>query len=150
MNIPILAIIASLVALVTAIFLVVRVMKEKPGTTTMQEISDFIKEGAMAYLNRQFKTIAVFAIVIFLILGLALPKGTYNNSYMIATGFLIGAVFSALAGYIGMGMSVRANVRTANAAKRSLKDALSVAFQGGAVTGLSVVALSLLGVSGFY
>ncbi|OGJ48583.1 sodium-translocating pyrophosphatase [Candidatus Peregrinibacteria bacterium RIFOXYB12_FULL_41_12] len=150
MDATILAIIASVIALITAILLVVHVMKEKPGTTTMQEISDFIKEGAMAYLNRQFKTVAIFAIVIFLILGLALPKGAYNNSYMIATGFLVGAVFSALAGYIGMGMSVRANVRTANAAKRSLKEALSVAFLGGSVTGLSVVALSLLGVSGFY
>lgn len=144
------AMIASLIALAVAVFLVVQVLKEMPGTTTMQEIAASIQQGAMAYLNRQFKTIAVFAIVIFFILGMFLPKGEFHNSYLIAIGFLVGAVFSALAGYIGMGMSVRANVRTANAAKKSLKDALNIAFKGGAVTGLCVVALALLGVSGFY
>ncbi|HAU40234.1 MAG: pyrophosphate-energized proton pump, K(+)-stimulated pyrophosphate-energized sodium pump [Candidatus Peregrinibacteria bacterium GW2011_GWF2_43_17] len=150
MDIVIMAMIASLIALAVAVFLVVQVLKEMPGTTTMQEIAASIQQGAMAYLNRQFKTIAVFAIVIFFILGMFLPKGEFHNSYLIAIGFLVGAVFSALAGYIGMGMSVRANVRTANAAKKSLKDALNIAFKGGAVTGLCVVALALLGVSGFY
>jgi len=116
----------------------------------MQEIAASIQQGAMAYLNRQFKTIAIFAILIFFTLGIALPSGEYHNDYMVAVGFLVGAVFSALAGYIGMGMSVRANVRTANAAKRSLGEAFLIAFRGGAVTGLCVVALALLGVSGFY
>ncbi|MBU1018633.1 MAG: sodium-translocating pyrophosphatase [Patescibacteria group bacterium] len=150
MDIIVAAILASFIALAFAIFLVIQVLKEKPGSTTMQEIAASIQQGAMAYLNRQFKTIAVFAILIFFILGLFLPSGEYNNGYMTAVGFLVGAVFSALAGYIGMGMSVRANVRTANAAKKSLAEALKVAFRGGAVTGMSVVSLALLGVSGFY
>ncbi len=150
MNIITSAIIVSLVALAVAGFLVIQVLKEKPGSTTMQEIATSIQQGAMAYLNRQFKTIAIFAILIFFALGIFLPAGDYNNGYMIAIGFLVGAFFSALAGYIGMGMSVRANVRTANCAKKSLSDALKIAFRGGSVTGLCVVALALLGVSGFY
>lgn len=150
MNVLLSAIIVSILALAVAIFLMIKVLQEKPGSTTMQEIAASIQQGAMAYLNRQFKTIAIFAILIFFTLGIALPSGEYDNGYMIAIGFLVGAVFSALAGYIGMGMSVRANVRTANAAKRSLGDAFLIAFRGGAVTGLCVVALALLGVSGFY
>ncbi|OIP81829.1 sodium-translocating pyrophosphatase [Candidatus Peregrinibacteria bacterium CG22_combo_CG10-13_8_21_14_all_44_10] len=150
MNVLLSAIIVSILALAVAIFLMIRVLQEKPGSTTMQEIAASIQQGAMAYLNRQFKTIAIFAILIFFTLGIALPSGEYHNDYMVAVGFLVGAVFSALAGYIGMGMSVRANVRTANAAKRSLGEAFLIAFRGGAVTGLCVVALALLGVSGFY
>jgi len=140
----------SIFALAVAVFLMIQVLKEKPGSTTMQEIATSIQQGAMAYLNRQFKTVAIFAIIIFFALGIILPTGDYNNGYMLAVGFLFGAVFSALAGYIGMGMSVRANVRTANAAKKGLSEAFLIAFRGGSVTGLCVVALALLGVSGFY
>ncbi|MFA6436518.1 MAG: sodium/proton-translocating pyrophosphatase, partial [Candidatus Gracilibacteria bacterium] len=150
MSLPLLALGISGLVLVYAIFLVVRVLKFNPGTTTMQDISEAIKEGAMAFLNRQFKTIAVIAIIIFLIIGFGIPAGENNNGYLMAFGFLVGAFFSGLAGYIGMGMSVRANVRTANAAKTSLKEALTVAVRGGSVTGFAVVGLALAGVSGFY
>ncbi len=144
------ALIVSAAVLVYAVIIVINVLNKKPGTTTMQEIAGAIQEGAMAFLNRQFKTIAVFAILLFLIMGFGLPQGEYHDGYLMALGFIVGAFFSALAGYIGMGMSVRANVRTANAAKSGLKEALNVAFRGGSVTGFAVVGLSLLGVSGFY
>jgi K(+)-stimulated pyrophosphate-energized sodium pump len=144
------ALIVSAAVLIYAVIIVVNVLNKKPGTTTMQEIAGAIQEGAMAFLNRQFKTIAVFAILIFLIMGFGLPQGEHHDGYLMALGFIVGAFFSALAGYIGMGMSVRANVRTTNAAKSGLKEALNVAFRGGSVTGFAVVGLALLGVSGFY
>ena len=150
MNITIAGIIVSLIALAYAAYLVTRVLSEKTGTQTMQEIAASIQEGASAYLNRQYKTIAVFAINIFIVLIIVLPSEQHNNNWLIALGFIGGAVFSGLAGYIGMSISVRANVRTTNAAKKSLGDALRVAFQGGAVTGMSVVGLALLGVSGLF
>jgi K(+)-stimulated pyrophosphate-energized sodium pump len=146
MSLPILAVAASVLALVWAGVLIFGVLSKPAGNTTMQEIAKSIQEGAMAYLNRQYKTLAVFTIVIFLLLAFALPE----NGFFIATGFLVGAIFSALAGYIGMGVAVRANVRTTNAAKESLSGALQIAFRGGAVTGLAVVSLALLGVAGFY
>jgi K(+)-stimulated pyrophosphate-energized sodium pump len=119
------------------------VLKKDSGTPKMIEISGAIREGSMAYMHRQFKTVAIFAILIFFLIGFSM------DFYMAAT-FIAGAVFSALAGYIGMNVSIRANVRTAAAAKTGLSAALSIAFKGGSVTGLSVVGLSLLGVSGFY
>jgi K(+)-stimulated pyrophosphate-energized sodium pump len=150
MSLPLIALIISLGVLVYAVLLVIHVLGFKPGTTSMQEIAGAIQEGAMAFLNRQFKTIAVIAILLFLLMGFGLPQGEYNEGYLMAFGFLVGAFFSALAGYIGMGMSVRANVRTTNAAKEGLKEALKVAFRGGSVTGFAVVGLALAGVSGFY
>ncbi len=142
----ILAIGASLLALVWAVALIISVLKKDAGDAKMKAIALSIQEGANAYLNRQYKTLAVFTIIIFLVLGFALP----TQGFFVATGFLVGAIFSALAGYIGMGVAVRANVRTAAAAKHGLGEALLVAFRGGAVTGLAVVGLALLGVSGFY
>src|SRR3990167_8346771 len=109
----------------------------------MKDISNPIKEGAMAYMARQYKTIAVFALIIFLVL-LKLFETP------IALGFLLGAVLSGLSCYIGMSISVRANSRTAETAKKGLKEALDVAFKGGAVTGMAVVGLALLAVSTFY
>lgn len=149
-NAPLLAIGASIIAIIYAIILIVAVIKKPSGNNRMREIAKAIQEGASAYLNRQTMTVAVFTIALFLLMAFFLPQGNHNDGILTAIGFLVGATFSALAGYIGMSVSVRANVRTAEAAKNTLQEALSVAFKGGSVTGLSVVGLSLLGVGGFY
>lgn len=137
------AIVSSLVAIGYGIFLIKSILKKPTGNDKMQEIALAIQQGAKAYLNRQYKTIGVIAAILFIVLWPTLGIKT-------AFGFLIGAVFSALAGYIGMNVSVRANVRTAEAARNGLGAALKLAFEGGAVTGLLVVGLALLGVAGFY
>ncbi|HTI80295.1 MAG TPA: sodium-translocating pyrophosphatase [Acetobacteraceae bacterium] len=120
-----------------------QVLASDAGTARMQEISAAVQEGARAYLNRQYTTIGIVGVVILIILGLTL-------GIHVAIGFVIGAVLSAAAGYIGMNVSVRANVRTAEAAKRGLAAGLDIAFRAGAVTGLLVVGLGLLGVAGYY
>lgn len=150
MSVQLVAIMSALAALGFAVYTVVQILAKDEGNEKMRSIAQAIQEGAMAFLNRQYKTIAIFGLGIMFLLGVLLPEGEYNNSYWIAAGFAVGAIFSALSGYIGMGISVRANVRTAQAAKSGLAEALSVAFRGGAVTGLAVVGLALLGVSGFY
>ncbi len=137
------AIASSIVAIVYGLLLAKSIMRKNAGNAKMQEISAAIREGAKAYLNRQYKTIAYIAVGLFIILWLAVGITT-------ALGFILGAVLSATAGYVGMNVSVRANSRTAEAAKTGLKEALSVAFSGGAVTGLLVVGLALLGVSVFF
>jgi len=142
-DLVLLAPVAGVVAILTAALLSMQVLRSPAGSERMREIAAAIQEGAMAYLNRQYKTIAIVAVVIAVILALVL--GVY-----IAVGFTVGAICSALAGYVGMNISVRANVRCAEAAKQGVKPALSIAFRGGAVTGLCVVGLSLLGISVFY
>jgi K(+)-stimulated pyrophosphate-energized sodium pump len=119
------------------------ILKQPAGNSRMQEIAAAIQEGAKAYMDRQYSTIGAVGVVLFVVLGFALEWAT-------AIGFAIGAIFSALAGYIGMYVSVRANVRTAEAATKGVNPALNVAFRGGAITGLLVVGLGLLGVAGYF
>src|SRR3989344_4083557 len=119
------------------------VLRKPAGTKRMQEISAAVREGAMAYLFRQYKTIALVTIPIVALLWFFVNPQT-------AITFIIGAVSSALAGFIGMSSAIRSNVRVSAAAQRSLKEALTLAFRGGAVTGLAVVGLGVLGVSILY
>jgi K(+)-stimulated pyrophosphate-energized sodium pump len=121
------------------------IIKQPTGSSRMQEIQAAIQEGANAYMNRQYMTIGAVGVVLFLVLGLTPAIG-----WATAIGFAIGAILSALAGYIGMYVSVRANVRTAEAATKGVNPALNVAFRGGAITGMLVVGLGLLGVAGYY
>ncbi len=125
-------------AVITAMW----VSKQDAGNAKMQEISNAVKEGAMAFLAREYKTVAVVAVILTVLLSFLGP--------WTAIGFVIGTVGSALAGYIGMMVSVRANVRTAQAAHKGLQAALGLAFKGGSVTGVMVVGLGIIGLAGFY
>ncbi len=139
------ALLCAAAAIGYGLYLTYWLLAQPPGSERMQEIARAVQEGAAAYLRRQYTTIAVVAIVPFLLLGL------YNKlGWGTAFGFLVGAVFSAAAGFIGMNVAVRSNSRTAEAAKSGLKPALNVAFRAGSVTGLLVVGLGLLGVAGYY
>ncbi len=136
-------ILCGLLSIVYSIYTVRAVMASSPGTARMQEIAAAIQEGAQAYLARQYTTIAIAGAAIFVIVGVLL-------GWLVAVGFLIGAVLSGAAGFIGMEVSVRANVRTAQASTRSLADGLSMAFRAGAVTGMLVAGLALLGVAVYF
>jgi K(+)-stimulated pyrophosphate-energized sodium pump len=134
---------AALLAVLYGIFNARWILGRSAGTEKMQQISAAITEGASAYMNRQYTTIAMVGVVLFLVVG-------FFISWPTAIGYAIGSTFSGLAGYIGMYVSVRANVRTAEAAREGVAPALKIAFRGGAITGLLVVGLGLLGTAGYF
>ncbi len=138
-----LVIVCGLLSIAYGVWAIRSVMASDAGNARMQEISGYVREGAQAYLRRQYTTIGIVGVVIFAAVAflLGLP---------VAVGFAIGAILSAVAGFIGMNVSVRANVRTAAAAMQSLAGGLDIAFKSGAVTGLLVAGLALLGVAVYY
>ena len=148
-SVIIFAFVSGLVGIAYGVYLTFWVLRQHAGNETMQTIALAIQEGASAYLNRQYRTVGVVAGVMFLILWLA---GMWSDNFglLTAMGFVVGAAASALAGYVGMVIAVRANVRTAQAASDGLDPALQVAFKGGAVTGLLLIGLGLVALAGFY
>jgi K(+)-stimulated pyrophosphate-energized sodium pump len=137
------AIIAGIFSIIYGVFLTGKILKHPRGDNKMNQISDAISEGANAYMKRQYTVISIIGLIILVILYFIFGKFT-------AIGFAIGAVFSSIAGIVGMGIAVKSNIRTAQAAKSGLEKAFSLAFAGGSVTGFMVAGLALLAVSGFY
>src|SRR3989344_535374 len=140
------AIIISVLALVFAGFTALRIMKKSPGNAKTKELSDIIYKGAMAFLNKEYKVLVIFMAAVALVLWLFIP----NTGYKLAISFIIGGIFSALAGNIGMRIATKANARTAWGVKQSVNEGLHIAFSSGAVMGMTVVGLGLLGVAVLY
>jgi K(+)-stimulated pyrophosphate-energized sodium pump len=144
--------ISGILAVLFAIFLARDVLKKDPGNKKMQEIGGMIFEGAMAFLKRQYRTIAVLAVITSLLIGFAIGyfAKSFDIGFKTSLAFLLGAFCSAISGFIGMYISVKSNLRCASAAQRGLKEAISVSLRGGAVSGFLIVALSLLGVTAIF
>src|SRR5579885_3479112 len=144
--------IVGVLAILFALWLAKDVLSRDPGTSGMQQVAGMIFEGAMAFLNRQYRTIAMLAIITAVVIGILVGIFANNTTEGVLTGiaFILGAFCSSVSGYIGMYVSVRSNLRTASAATRSLPEAITVALRGGAVSGFLVTALSLLGVAGIF
>jgi K(+)-stimulated pyrophosphate-energized sodium pump len=147
MNLSYLAPVAGIVALLFAFYLASKVSRADAGTPQMQEISDAIHEGAMAFLMREYRTLVVFVIALAAVIAILgfVTHGEESLQPATAIAYLVGTVCSIGAGYIGMNVATKANVRTANAARHSANSALGIAFSGGAVMGMAVVGLGLLG-----
>ena len=143
-NVILFALFCGVLGVIYAAMTAVWVSKQDAGTTKMQEISNAVKEGAYAFLAREYKTVAIVAVVLVILIA-AMGLGIWTS-----IGFLIGTVGSALAGFVGMWVTVRANVRTTQAAHKGLQSALGLAFKGGSVTGVMVVGLGIIGLAGFY
>ncbi|MBY0449590.1 MAG: sodium-translocating pyrophosphatase [Cyanobacteria bacterium] len=152
MNLLMIAVVCGLVALVYGFFTRSWILSQDAGNQRMQDIANAIQEGAKAYMKRQYTTIAITAVILTLILFFVFQMQKHSTEYglWVAGGFLLGAILSGAAGFVGMFVSVNANVRTAEAAKKGMNAAMDIAFKGGAVTGMLVVGLALLGVAGFY
>ncbi len=135
-------IVAALIALIYAVVQTLTILRMDEGSEKMIDIARAIQAGSKAFLNRQYSTVAIFAIILTAIIAFVHQLGWKE-----AIGFAVGAASSAIAGYVGMNVSIRANVRTANAARKSLKDGLSVAFRGGSVTGITIVGFAVIGLS---
>ncbi|MBI4766367.1 MAG: sodium-translocating pyrophosphatase [Deltaproteobacteria bacterium] len=145
MNIILFALICGALGVLYALVTAAWVSKQDAGTERMQQISNAVKEGAYAFLSREYKTVAIVAVILLIIIALVPALGVWT-----ALGFLIGTVGSAFAGFVGMWVTVRANVRTTQAAKKGLQAALTLSFKGGSVTGIMVVGLGIIGLAGYF
>ncbi len=139
------AIACGILGVIYALYIAAWVNKQDAGNEKMKQISDAVKEGAYAFLTREYKTVAVVAVVLFIVLAMVPKLGIWS-----AIGFLIGTVGSAMAGFVGMWVTVRANVRTTQAASKGLQNALTLSFKGGSVTGIMVVGLGIIGLAGYF